>query len=204
MDKKQYVFALCTAFMLTHACDASFAVNPASTQYVDQKILEIKTLLQSQIAAIPPKSPSSFISYYSSQSQNINADQVAYLAFTTPKTTNNTISPSASGSAPINTVDTFTATISGIYMITWNVAITTGNNVNATLDLLIDGTSINTPFAAQGYGGGGGGNITTTVSGGFLTNIDAGQTIQLQASAFVGTVTANYPSISIFRVADLS
>ena len=88
-------------------------------------------------------------------------------------------------------------------MITWNVAITTGNNVNATLDLLINGTAINSPFAAQGYTGGGGGDITGAVSGSFLVNVTAGQTIQLQVSAFLGDITANAPSISILRVADI-
>ena len=87
-------------------------------------------------------------------------------------------------------------------MITWNVAITTGNNVNATLDLLINGAAINSPFEAQGYGGGGG-TITSAVSGSFLVNVNAGQTIQLQVSAFAGAIAANSPSISIMRVADI-
>jgi hypothetical protein len=133
---------------------------------------------------------SSFLSYYSNESQNIGPGTFAFLAFTTAQTTNNTITPSASGSAPVSTVDTFTVTTSGIYLITWNVAITTGNNVNATLDLLINGTGINSPFESMGYGGGGGGAITGAVSGSFLVNMNASQTIQLQVSAFVGEISA--------------
>ena len=103
----------------------------------------------------------------------------------------------------MGTVDTFTITNSGIYLITWNVAITTGNNVNATLDLLIDGAAINSPFESLGYGGGGGGAITEAVSGSFLVNLNASQTVQLQASAFVGEISADSPSISILQVAYL-
>lgn len=146
---------------------------------------------------------SSFISYYSGESQNIGPSTSALLAFTTLQTTNDIITPSASGSAPSGTVDTFTVTVSGIYLITWNVAITTGNNVNATLDLLINGTAINSPFEAQGYGGGGGGAVTEAVSGSFLVNVNASQTIQLQVSAFVGDITADSPSISILKIADI-
>lgn len=145
----------------------------------------------------------SFISYYSGQSQLIPSNTSVLLAFTTQQTTDGTITPSASGSAPVGTVDTFTVTGYGYFLITWNVSITTGNNVNATLDLLINGTAINSPFQSQGYGGGGGGSITGAASGSFLMNVNLDQTIQLQVSSFVGETAANSPSISIIKVADI-
>ena len=151
---------------------------------------------------------SSFISYYSNQTQNIpyisTPNPSAFLAFTSSQTTNGTIIPSASGSAPLGTVDTFTATLSGIYLIAWNVAISSGNNLSLTLDLLINGTAINSPFESQGYGGGSG-TITCAVSGSFLVNVNVGQTIQLliTLNESFGSIAASSPSISILRVADI-
>ena len=113
------------------------------------------------------------------------------------------LSPSASASAPLSPVDTFTVTIPGVYLITWNVALTAGNNITATLDLLINGTAINSPFEEQLYGGSSGGTITSAVSGSFLVNLNTSQTIQLKVTGSVGETTARSPSISILRVADI-
>lgn len=146
---------------------------------------------------------SSFISYYSNESQNIPFSAFAYLAFTTLQTTNGTITASASGIAPGGTVDTFTILIPGIYLISWNTSITSGNNIVANLDLLINGTAINSPFEQQAYGGGSGGAITGVVSGSFLIDLNPGQTIQFKASVNLGEITAYLPSISILRVADI-
>jgi hypothetical protein len=147
----------------------------------------------------------SYISYYSSATQTIPSGTSAFLAFVAPQTTNDTITPSPSGSAPANTVDTFTVTIPGIYLISWNVAITTGMNINAALDLIINGSAINSPFEQQSNGIPFDGSILTCpVSGSFLVNVNAAQTIQLQVSGSGGdNVTATAPSISILRVADI-
>ena len=83
------------------------------------------------------------------------------------------------------------------------MSVSTGNNVNATLDLLIDGIAINLPFESQGYGGGAG-TITVPVSGNYLMDILPGQTVQLKISSFVGATGVQSPTISFFKVANLS
>jgi len=145
----------------------------------------------------------SFISYYSGQVQSIPSTTSVLLAFTSQKTTDNTITVSASGSAPLGTVDTFTVTVYGNFLITWNVSIDIISGGNVRVDLLINGTAINSPFQTQAYNSDGGGNITVPASGSFLTNVNLDQTIQIQVTSNTGDVTVSSPSISIIKVAEI-
>jgi len=154
---------------------------------------------------------SAFLSYYSNQSQSIGPDTSVLLAFTTLQTSNGTITSSSSTVAP-PAVDTFTATLSGVYLIAWNVAITisisaTSEATTATLDLLVNGTPVNPPFESQGYGAGTG-TLTYPAAGSFSVNVTAGQSIQLRVTnqnpLSPGLlVVAASPSISVLRVADI-
>jgi len=85
---------------------------------------------------------------------------------------------------------------------------TLGNNLTATLDLEIEGNAINSPFQTLGYGGGlGSGTVTCPVSGMFLIDVNALQTIQLRVTnPFIGAETevdAISPSLTFLRVAGI-
>jgi hypothetical protein len=146
---------------------------------------------------------SSFISYFSGQTQDIPNSTSVLLAYTTQQTTNSTITPSASGSAPIGTVDTFTVSVYGYFLITWNVTISMENNGIALVNLLINGTPINPPFQFQEFTTGTEGGVSIPVSGSFLTNVNLDQTIQIQVTSNSGDITADSPSISIIKIADI-